>query len=68
MTATARKNTKIKSKMLGVRLTDGELAYFKTCAVNADKTASELAREYLNEILSGAEKVAEKTARKWLSF
>ena len=68
MTATAKKSKLIKSKMLGIRMTDIELSYLKNRASDADKTVSEFAREYLNEILSGAEKVAEKTARKWLSL
>ena len=65
MTATAKKSKLIKSKMLGIRMTDIELSYFKSRASDVDKTVSEFAREYLNEVLLGAEKAAEKSSRKW---
>jgi hypothetical protein len=61
-----KNSTLIKSKMLGVRLTEGELNCFKNRAFKAGKTASELARDYFYEILREAELTAKKTTSKWL--
>ena len=58
-----KKNKSIKSKMLDVRVTEGELDYLKKEANEEGVTVSALARSYLYEILDEAEE-AELMAEK----
>ena len=54
-----KKNKSIKSKMLVVRVTEGELNHLKKEAKEEGVTVSALTRSYLYEILDEAEEVEE---------